>query len=394
MPKLCVFTGTRADYGLLKPVLKGLQDCPDTQLQILCSGTHLRPEFGYTVRTIEQDGFAIDARVDIGATGAAGSRHILRTMGAALAGYGEALGRLRPAWLILLGDRYEAFCAAVAATMHRLPIAHIHGGETTCGAVDESFRHAVTKMSHLHFTAAEPYRQRVIQLGEAPETVHNVGALGVQVLKETPLLDLAALGQSLGVALRPGFLLVTVHAATLDTRPASAQIAAVTQALARIGGRQFLFTKANADPGGEIINHHVQTFVEAFPERAFLFDSLGQQRYLSALKHAAAVVGNSSSGIIEAPSLKTPTVNIGPRQDGRVRAASVLDCGAEPNAILSCLQAALSPRMAHILRRSVNPYEQTDPAGRIVAALRRAAVTKPCLQKRFYDLQPTRTEHV
>lgn len=389
MRTILVFTATRAEYGLLRPVLRGLRERADVRLQVLASGAHLSPAHGMTVGEIEADGFTIDARVEM-LLDSDSARGTCSAMGLGLIGYGQELARLRPDLVVLLGDRFETLAMASACLVSAVPVAHIHGGEATFGAVDEAARHAVTKMSLLHFTSTEAYRRRVIQLGEAPERVFNVGALGVENIARLAPRPRGAVAADLG--LDPGlpYLMVTHHPVTLNPGGAAAEFGALLEALEGLGGgMQVVFTGANADPGGGAINAMTAAFVAGRRGRAAAFASLGSARYLEAVHHAAAVVGNSSSGIIEAPSLGVPTLDIGERQRGRVRAPSVLHCAAEPGAIARGLAEVLSPPARALAVRRENPYAGRDTAARIVDVLAGAGLDG-ALMKPFYDLEPAR----
>ena len=375
-----VVTGNRAEYGLLRWTMQEISDDPALDLQLIVTGQHLEPRFGETARFIEEDGFAIDARVpiDLDAGSAA------RSMAKALGGIADALERLRPDVLLLLGDRFEIHAAATAAMVARVPIAHIHGGEATEGAIDEAIRHAVTKMAHLHFVSAEAYRRRVIQLGEAPERVFLVGAAGLDNIERLQLLDEKKLEDALGVALGR-FLLVTYHPATLAPAAAAGGAAELLAALDRFPDYSVLFTGTNADPGGAEIRGLIEAYAKAQPGRVILRESLGQLLYLSALKASAAVVGNSSSGILEAPSLGVPTVNLGDRQRGRLRAASVIDCAETKDGIAAAIARALDPRFRAGLDPAATPYGAPGAARRIRDVLR-AYPLDGILVKAFYDL--------
>ena len=364
MRKICIFTGTRADYGLLKPLIDEVSSHSKLHLQLLVSGMHLSSEFGLTVRQIEEDGLAPDEKVEV-LLSSDTPVGISKSMGLGLIGYAEALERLDPDLLVVLGDRFEAFCAAAAAMIARLPLAHIHGGEATHGLIDEPIRHSITKMSHLHFTSTEEYRRRVIQLGETPDRVFNVGALGIENIKKIKLLSLKELEQELDFRLGNKSIMVTLHPVTLESGSTQNYCYQILEALDRILDVNILFTKANADTEGRIINEMIDKYQAANPHRSKVFTSLGQVRYLSALRHVDLVLGNSSSGIIEAPSLKTPTVNIGDRQAGRIRAASVIDCMPEQTSIEEAVTRAFSPEFREVIKNTVNPYDQEKVAARI-----------------------------
>lgn len=342
MVKACVVTASRAEYGLLRPLLLAMKADPFFDLQLVVTGMHLSDAFGKTGQAIADDGFTIDAQVEILDTDDS-AQGTLHAMARAIAGFAEALLRLAPDFIVLLGDRYEIFCVAAAATVLQIPIVHLHGGEITEGAFDDAFRHCITKMSLLHFTATEEYRRRVIQLGEAPERVFNVGAIGLDNIRDLALLDRDEIAAQLGLDASRPYYLVTYHPQTLGQGDALAEVDALVQALLDRPGSQSVITKANADTGGRSINARLEEWAARYPQRLRLFTSLGQQRYLSALKHAAAVVGNSSSGIIEAPGMGLPTLDIGDRQRGRLRAANVRNVAPTREAIAAGLEMLPPP---------------------------------------------------
>lgn len=383
--RICVLTGSRAEYGLLQWTMKEIADDPGLELQVAVTGTHLEPAYGMTVRQIEADGFPIAARIPmhLGDTSSTGTA---RSMAAGLSGIAEALDRLRPDILVLLGDRFEVHAAATAAMIARVPIAHIHGGETTEGAIDEAIRHAVTKMAHLHFVAAETYRTRVIQLGEVPERVFTVGAPGLDNIARLDLPDRAGLEHALGFELGDGFLLVTYHPATLQLERSTKGVGELVAALDHFAERRILITGTNADPGSAPIRALLTGYAATQPARVQFRESLGQRLYLSALKSAGAVVGNSSSGLIEAPSFGVPTVNLGDRQRGRLRAASVVDCGETREEIAQALACALAPDFRSGLDPLASPYGQPGAAGHICRVLRDHPLDG-LLLKRFHDLK-------
>ncbi|MDR1481060.1 MAG: UDP-N-acetylglucosamine 2-epimerase [Synergistaceae bacterium] len=383
MKKICVVTGTRAEYGILYWLLKELSGRKDVKLQIVATGAHLSPEFGLTYRIIEEDGFTIDAKVEmlLSADTASG---VTKSAGLALIGFSDAYERLRPDLVIVLGDRYEILAAAIAAYFAGIPTAHIGGGETTEGAIDEAIRHSITKMSCLHFTSAEAYRRRVIQLGEDAESVFNVGALGLEHLRRTRLMDRGELAASLGMELGAINLLVTYHPSTLGESPEEG-CAALLSALGGFPGARIVFTYPNSDAGGRSVINMIDNYAGANREGRRAFVSLGQARYLSVLKHFDAVIGNSSSGLIEAPSFKIPTVNIGDRQKGRIRAESVIDCGASAREITAAIGRALSPEFKEVASSCVNPYEKDGTAAAIADAL--LGYRPPAGGKKFRDLE-------
>ncbi|KPK27756.1 MAG: UDP-N-acetylglucosamine 2-epimerase [Desulfobacterales bacterium SG8_35_2] len=382
--RVCVFTGSRADYGLLKPLMNEIQRSPELDLRILVSGAHLSNDFGMTYKEIEEDGFIIDEKIDIQLISDT-PQGICNSMGHGMTGYSEALHRLEPDLVVILGDRYEAFTMAAAATVCRVPIAHIHGGETTQGAIDEAFRHSITKMSHIHFTSTEDYGRRVIQLGENPERVIVTGALGIESILNLNFLSKEELAEELDFDLGDHFLLVTYHPVTLENNSSKNQFQNLLAAIEQFPDCQIIFTKTNTDPDGKIINSLTDKFVEKSNGRAKAFTSLGQLKYLSAMKYASAVVGNSSSGIIEAPSLKVPTLNIGDRQKGRTRANSIIDCCTDKNDIIVNLQKVLSGDFNKLALQVENPYEGTAPAKNITNILHTIDLSNT-LKKEFYDI--------
>lgn len=382
--RVAVVTGTRADYGLLYWLIHDLYHAPDIKLQLIVTGMHLMPEFGRTIEVIERDGFPIAATVDLELSSDT-PEAVARAMGVGMIGLSSCFARLAPEVVVILGDRFEMLAAASAAYVMRIPIAHIHGGEVTTGAMDEGFRHAITKLSALHFTAAEPYRQRVIQMGEPPERVFTVGAPGLDHLTRTSLLNRDELERSLDFSLGELNFLVTFHPATLDEEDAASQCRALLKALDAFPTARIVFTLPNADPGGRAIIPWLESYVAQHPERCRLFASLGQQRYLSLLREVQVVIGNSSSGIIEAPSLGTATVNIGDRQQGRLRAASVIDCASEAHAIEAAIRQALEPAFRAQLADVQNPYGAGDASRRILDVLRGKDLTG-LARKSFYDL--------
>jgi GDP/UDP-N,N'-diacetylbacillosamine 2-epimerase (hydrolysing) len=385
MRNICIFTGSRAEYGLLRGVLSEIETAPTLQLQMLASGMHLSPEFGMTIQEIRADGFEPDETIEILLSSDTPTA-ICKSMGLAMIGYGEALQRLKPDMVVVLGDRFETFCMAAAAQVCRVPLAHIHGGETTEGAIDEAFRHSITKMSHLHFASCEAYRQRIIQLGEAPDRVFNVGALGVENIRRMSLMGRSELAATIGFNLEKHYFLVTFHPVTLEKSTSEGQFQSLLEALDAFPEFNVIFTKANADTDGRVINRMIDEYAEKYPERCLAVTSLGVHRYLSAMKYATAVLGNSSSGIIEAPPFKIPTVNIGDRQKGRIQAASTLNCSPDANAMRQTIGRALSPAFQESLSGISNPYDRPGTCSTIVGLLEKAdifAITK----KTFHDVR-------
>lgn len=386
MKKICIVTGTRAEYGLLMPLLKQIKQAEDLELQLLVTGMHLSPEFGLTYKLIEADGYIINEKVDI-LLSSDTPVGISKSMGLGMIGFAESFDRLQPDMVVLLGDRYETFVAATAASVARIPIAHLHGGETTEGAFDEAFRHAITKMSWLHFTSAEEYSKRVVQLGESPERVFNVGAIGIENIRKMPLMSKDELEKSLGIVFQKELLLVTFHPVTLEDATSEIQFRNLLSALDTIENTTIIFTKANSDTDGRIINEMIDDYTNEHLENTLAFTSMGQLRYLSAMKLASAVVGNSSSGIIEAPSFKVPTVNIGDRQKGRIQAESLINCEPEKEAIIKAIQLALSDSFYTQLNKTENPYGDGKVSDQIVGIIREALSKEISLKKTFYDIK-------
>ncbi len=383
--KIAVVTGSRADYGLLYWLMREIASDPSLELQTIATGMHLSPEFGLTYKQIEADGFPLDAKVEmlLSSDTAVG---VAKSIGIAVIGFADTFDRLRPDILVLLGDRFEILAAAQAAMVARIPIAHIHGGESSEGAIDEAIRHAVTKMSHLHFTAAEPYRQRVVQLGESPERVFNTGAIGLDNLTAMDLLSRPALEAALDFPLTPGpVILCTYHPVTLGKETDGETLRQLLAALSQRPEARVIFTKGNADTGGRELNAMIDEYVAANPRRAAAFVSLGQLRYLSLLREADLVIGNSSSGILEAPSARTPTVNIGPRQQGRLKAPSVIDCDASTNAIVQAIDRALSDEFRQVAAQGVTFFGTGGASKRIHQVLRDAPLDD-ILSKQFHDM--------
>lgn len=337
--KICVVTGTRAEYGLLYWLMKEIQEDPDLELQIIATGMHLSPEFGLTYKQIEDDGFTINEKVEM-LLSSDTSVAVAKSVGLGTISFADSLTRLNPDLIIILGDRFEALSAAQTALILKIPIAHIHGGEITEGAYDDAIRHAITKMSYLHFVTTEEYRKRVIRMGEHPDRVFNVGALGVENILRMKLLSKEDLEKELNISLKEPVFLVTHHPVTLSDNPIEG-IEELLKALEYFHNATIIFTKANADNSGRKINQLISEFTEKNPRKRKLFDSLGQKKYLSLMKYADAVIGNSSSGLFEAPYLETPTVNIGSRQKGRIRPKSVFDCQPSVDDIIYSISKAL-----------------------------------------------------
>lgn len=380
--KICVVTGTRAEYGQLRWVMEGIRASRDLELQLIVTGMHLSPEFGLTYREIEQDGFKIDRKIEM-LLSSDTPTGLIKSIGVGLIGFGDALQQLQPDLLLVLGDRFEIFSAVVAAMVARVPVAHLHGGETTEGVIDEAIRHSITKMSHLHFVAAEEYRRRVIQLGEQPERVFLVGGLGVDNIKRLKLLDRAELEASLGFKLGTKNLLVTFHPVTLEPATAAAQMTELLSALAELQDTQLIFTMPNADTDGRILIGMLERFV-AQHANAHVFTSLGQLRYLSCIAQVDGVVGNSSSGLTEVPSFRKGTINIGDRQRGRLQAASIVNCNPVRSNISAALQRLYAADFQASLREVRNPYGEGGASEKVVDTLRRVALAG-VTKKAFFD---------
>ncbi len=382
--KICVITGTRAEYGLLYWLLRVIEAADDLELQLVVTGMHLSSEFGLTYRQIEADGFNISRKVEM-LLSSDSSSAVTKSMGLATIGFADAYAELAPDLVVVLGDRFEIFAAVSAAAIAKIPVAHLHGGETTEGAFDESLRHSITKMSHLHFVATEEYRQRVIQLGEDPARVYTVGAPGIDNIKRLNLLSKQQLEDAIGFRFGRRNFLVTFHPVTLEHMTAQKQFGELLTVLDELEDAHIIFTKANADPDGRVINRMIDDYVGAHPESSIARDSLGQLNYLSAMQYMDGVVGNSSSGLIEAPSFKVGVVNIGDRQRGRIRASNVIDCDPERNSILKAMQHLLSREFQDELKQTVNPYGNGGVAEKVLAVIREHPLDG-ILKKSFFDL--------
>ena len=384
MRKVCVVTGTRAEYGLLSWLLNEIEADNDLKLQIIVTGMHLSPEFGLTYKEIEKD-FKIDKKIDmlLSSDTAIG---ISKSMGLAQISFSEAYDELKPDMIVILGDRYEIFSAASAAMVARIPMAHIHGGETTEGAFDEAIRHSITKMSHLHFTATDEYRNRVIQLGEHPCRVFNVGGMGIENIKRLKLLNKEEFEESIKFKLNKKNILVTFHPVTLENNTAEEQFQELLNAIDKLEDTNIIFTKANSDTDGRVINSMIDEYVSKNKDKSIYFTSLGQLRYLSALQHVNAVVGNSSSGLAEAPSFKIATINIGDRQKGRVKASSVVVCEPNRKSILKAFGRIYSDKFQQNLKNTINPYGNELASKKIVEIIKKTDLTS-ILKKSFYDLR-------
>jgi GDP/UDP-N,N'-diacetylbacillosamine 2-epimerase (hydrolysing) len=378
-----VVTGSRSEYGLLRWIMQDIKDDPTLTLQVVVTGMHLSPTFGSTYKDIEEEGFVIDSKVEM-LTPLDTPLGIAESMANGLIGCARAFEQLRPDLIVILGDRFEIFAAAASALVAKIPVAHIHGGETTLGAFDESIRHSITKMSHLHFVAADEYRDRVIQLGEDPSKVFLVGGLGVDSIKRVQLLSKEQLEDSLGIKFQSKSLLVTFHPATLEDETPDKQVKEMMAALSELKDTTFIFTMPNADTGGQAMIKIIQEFVDKH-RHAHAFYALGQQRYLSCIAQVDGVVGNSSSGLTEVPSLKKGTINIGSRQRGRLQASSVINCEPKDSQISDALKKLYSDQFKKTLETTTNPYGEGGAAAKVVNVLKNANLNG-IKQKAFYDL--------
>jgi len=379
--RIGVVTVSRSDYGHLRPVLEALRRAPDLELLLLVAGMHLASEFGLTVRDIEADGFPISARVEM-LGGGDTPEAVAAATGRGVAGFGEAFARLRPDVVVALGDRFEMLAAAVAALPFALPVAHIHGGEVSEGAMDNQIRHAITKLAHLHFASAEPHARRIAAMGEEPWRIHTVGAPGLDRLATTEPLPRAALARELGLPEAGPWLLVTFHPVTLEYRDTAAHIDELLAALEKTDGF-IVITYPNADTAGRLIIERIEEFAGRHPRRCRLAKSLGERLYLSLLRHADLMIGNSSSGLIEAPSFGLPVVNVGSRQRGRLRGANVIDVEPSREDILRGIEGAQALPFRVRARAAANPYGDGHAAPRIVEILRSVPIDVRLVQKRF-----------
>ena len=416
MRKICVITGTRAEYGLLYWTMKALKSNPKIKLQIIVTGMHLSPEFGNTHKKIEEDGFEIDEKVEM-LLSSDTPIGLSKSIGLGQISFGEVFSRLKPSIILVLGDRFEIFSAVSAAMISRIPIAHCHGGEATEGLIDEPIRHSITKMAHIHFSSTEEYLNRIIQLGEQPKTVFNVGALGIENIKRLDLLSKNDFEKSIDFILNSKYtFLVTYHPVTLENSTAEYQINELLNALDQIKNAKIIFTKANSDTDGRVINKKMEDYVDNNPDKSRVFNSLGQLRYLSALKYVDVVIGNSSSGLIEVPSFQKATINIGDRQKGRMMPASVINCNPNKNdihkatinigdrqkgrmmplSVINCnpnkndihkaIELAISSTFKEKINSLQNPYDNGLSSSKILNVLKTMNL-EGILKKRFYDIE-------
>lgn len=386
MKKISILTATRAEYGLLKPIINKLKEISYFDVRIVSTGAHLSPEFGLTYKEIEQDGIKIDEKIEI-LLSADTPSSISKSMGLAMISFADYFSRLNPDMLIVLGDRYETLAICCAAMNQKIPIAHLYGGETTEGAVDESIRHAITKLSYLHFTSTEKYRQRVIQLGEQPNRVFCVGAIGIENILNEKLMRKTELETSITFKLDRPYAVITFHPVTLEDNNSAEQFKALLDACKNHKNMKFIFTKANADANGRVINGLIDKYVKE-NDNTVVFTSLGMLRYLSALKYSAMVIGNSSSGLVEAPSFGVPTINIGDRQKGRVQADSVINCRAITEEIDKSITLALSKEFKDKAHNTINPYGDGNTSAQIINVIEDFLLNdKIDLKKKFYDCE-------
>jgi len=382
--KICLVTGTRAEYGLLYWLMKKIDADKDFELQTIATGMHLSEEFGNTYQQIEKDGFTIDKKVDISLLSDT-ELAISKSMGLGMIGFSNAFNELQPDLLVVLGDRFEIFSAVSSAMIARIPVAHLHGGEVTEGAFDESIRHSITKMSHLHFTATEEYKNRVIQLGEQPNRVFNVGGLGIDNINKLKLLSKSSFEKEMDFKLGEKNILVTFHPVTLENHTSEEQFQALLDSISELKDTKIIFTKANSDPGGRVINCLIDSYV-LVNDNSVAFTSMGQLNYLSALQFVDAVVGNSSSGPLEAPSFNVATIDIGDRQKGRIKAESVISCLPEKKHIDNALKKIYSQRFQEMVKNVKNPYGDGGASEIIFDTIKNFNLDN-IIKKTFYDLQ-------
>ena len=383
MRKICVITGTRAEFGLLRPLIELIANDKELQLQLIATGMHLSPEFGYTLNEITEAGFMVDKKVEC-LLSSDSSIGVSKTIALAISGFADALAELTPDLVVVLGDRTEILGAVIATAMANIPIAHLYGGETTEGAYDEAIRHSITKFSHLHFTSTEAYRKRVIQLGEHPDTVFNVGAIGLDAIKKLPLLDRAAFEQSIGFKLKKRNVLITYHPVTLEKEAPIETFENVLTALDELTDTTLIFTHANSDKNGRIINKMITEYVSSHKDKAVEFKSLGQLRYLSALQFVDFVIGNSSSGMTEVPAFYIPTINIGDRQKGRINCESVINSNNSLEDIKKSITFALDKTFREKIQQQELLYGNGTTAEKILQIIKEH--NHISIKKSFYNI--------
>ena len=381
--KIGVVTGTRAEYGILKPLIEKIYKCKDLELCLIVTGTHLEEEFGNTYKEIENDNYPISYRIPMNLKSDSKKNNV-ESLSKELNLFGTVLNSANPDMMVVLGDRYEILVAATAALIFNIPIAHIHGGEITEGAVDDAIRHAITKLSYLHFASTEAYAKRIIQMGETPERVFNVGALGVENIKKCKLLEHDELVTKYGSIFEQNYIMVTFHPVTLEEETSKKQFAQLLNVIDRHKEYNYIFTYANADADGKIINEMIDEYVLK-NTNCVTYKSMGQTGYLSAIKYCTFVIGNSSSGIIEVPSFEKPSVNIGSRQKGRIKAESVIDCNCTEKDIELAFNTAVSYKER--FHNIVNPYEGEDTSDKILEIILNTLKGKIDMKKHFYDME-------
>lgn len=386
MKKICVITGTRADYGLLRPLIKRIKHDKELKLQLVATGMHLSPEFGLTYKEIEDDGFEIDEKIEM-LLSSDTPVGVSKSMGLSMIGFADTFNRLKPDMIIVLGDRYEIFSAVSSALPFRILVAHIHGGETTEGAIDESMRHSISKMSYLHFTSTEIYRKRVIQLGENPSRVFNVGAIGIESINELELLSKSELEKHINFKFGEQTASVTFHPVTLESGTSEDQFKELLNTLDKFKDLKIIFTKSNSDTDGRVVNKMIDDYVNNNIDKAIAFTSMGQLKYLSSLQYVDLVIGNSSSGIIEVPSFEIPTVNIGDRQKGRIQAETVINCRPLEDEIYASIETGLSDEFKEKIKDIKNPYGEGNVSKSIIKILKEYFLLKDKnIKKKFYDI--------
>ena len=383
MRKICVITGTRAEFGLLRPLIELIANDKELQLQLIATGMHLSPEFGYTLNEIIDAGFVVDKKVEC-LLSSDSSVGVSKTIALAVSGFADALAELTPDLVIVLGDRTEILGAVIATAMANIPIAHLYGGETTEGAYDEAIRHSITKFSHLHFTSTEAYRKRVIQLGEYPDTVFNVGAIGLDAIKKLPLLDRAAFEQAISFKLKKRNVLITYHPVTLEKEAPIETFENVLTALDELTDTALIFTHANSDKNGRIINKMITEYVNNHKDKAVEFKSLGQLRYLSTLQFVDFVIGNSSSGMTEVPAFYIPTINIGDRQKGRINCESVINSNNSLEDIKKSIIFALDKTFREKIQQQELLYGNGTTAEKILQIIKEH--NHISIKKSFYNI--------
>lgn len=386
--KISILTATRAEYGLLKPIILKLNQIEEFEVKIVATGAHLSPEFGLTYKEIEEDGFTVDRKIEM-LVSADTPSSISKSMGLAMISFADYFCEISPDLLIVLGDRYETLAVVIAAMNQKIPIVHLYGGETTEGAIDEAIRHAITKLSYIHCTSTEEYRKRVIQLGEDPMRVFNVGAIGIENVLNEKLLSKEDLENELKIDLSKPYSVVTFHPVTLEKNSSQQQIISLLEVCKNYKEINFIFTKSNADAEGRIINKFIDKYEEE-NKNIVAFTSLGVRRYLSALKYSSFVMGNSSSGLVEAPSFGIPTINIGDRQKGRMQANSIINCEPISKNIIEAIELALSKEFCDRAKKTKNPYGDGNTSDKVIEIIKKYLNNRIDLKKKFYDVEVKR----